>query len=156
MLDKKDSVCYTIQALREQAAHRWPDPLYRGVEQLAARRAHNPEVVGSSPASATIKSPEIARFRDFFLRFSGRKVRRKIRNYLQNRLTHVLTHNRIAPSGQSSIFQNTISSNSEKQRNFQNFLKRKSYDLRVFHSMFKTSPMPTTGTGRGFSSFFVG
>ena len=28
---------------------------YRGVEQLAARRAHNPEVVGSSPASATIK-----------------------------------------------------------------------------------------------------
>ena len=32
---------------------------YRGVEQLEARRAHNPEVVGSSPASATIKSPEI-------------------------------------------------------------------------------------------------
>ena len=29
---------------------------YRGVEQLAARRAHNPEVVGSSPASATIKT----------------------------------------------------------------------------------------------------
>ena len=28
---------------------------YRGVEQLVARRAHNPEVVGSSPASATIK-----------------------------------------------------------------------------------------------------
>ena len=28
---------------------------YRGVEQLEARRAHNPEVVGSSPASATIK-----------------------------------------------------------------------------------------------------
>ena len=28
---------------------------YRGVEQLAARRAHNPKVVGSSPASATIK-----------------------------------------------------------------------------------------------------
>ena len=26
---------------------------YRGVEQLEARRAHNPEVVGSSPASAT-------------------------------------------------------------------------------------------------------
>ena len=26
---------------------------YRGVEQLAARRAHNPEVAGSSPASAT-------------------------------------------------------------------------------------------------------
>ena len=26
---------------------------YRGVEQLAARRAHNPKVVGSSPAPAT-------------------------------------------------------------------------------------------------------
>ena len=32
---------------------------YRGVEQLEARRAHNPEVVGSSPASATIKIPGI-------------------------------------------------------------------------------------------------
>ena len=29
---------------------------YRGVEQLEARRAHNPEVVGSSPATATIKN----------------------------------------------------------------------------------------------------
>ena len=27
---------------------------YRGVEQLVARRAHNPKVVGSSPAPATI------------------------------------------------------------------------------------------------------
>ena len=26
---------------------------YRGVEQLVARRAHNPKVVGSSPPSAT-------------------------------------------------------------------------------------------------------
>ena len=26
---------------------------YRGVEQLVARRAHNPKVAGSSPASAT-------------------------------------------------------------------------------------------------------
>ena len=51
---------------------------YRGVEQLEARRAHNPEVVGSSPASATIKSPEIVRFQDFFLLFKGRKVQRKI------------------------------------------------------------------------------
>ena len=30
---------------------------YRGVEQLVARRAHNPKVVGSSPASATMKKP---------------------------------------------------------------------------------------------------
>ena len=29
---------------------------YRGVEQMVARRAHNPEVAGSSPASATISS----------------------------------------------------------------------------------------------------
>ena len=27
--------------------------IYRGVEQLVARRAHNPKVAGSSPASAT-------------------------------------------------------------------------------------------------------
>ena len=30
--------------------------IYRGVEQLVARRAHNPEVVGSSPSPATKKS----------------------------------------------------------------------------------------------------
>ena len=35
------------------------EKIYRGVEQLAARRAHNPEVAGSSPAAAT-KTPEIA------------------------------------------------------------------------------------------------
>ena len=29
----------------------------RGVEQLVARRAHNPEVVGSSPSPATSKKP---------------------------------------------------------------------------------------------------
>ncbi len=28
---------------------------YRGVEQLVARRAHNPEAAGSSPVPATIK-----------------------------------------------------------------------------------------------------
>ena len=27
--------------------------IYRGVEQLVARRAHNPKVVGSSPSPAT-------------------------------------------------------------------------------------------------------
>ena len=30
---------------------------YRGVEQLVARRAHNPKVVGSSPAPATNTNP---------------------------------------------------------------------------------------------------
>ena len=47
---------------------------YRGVEQLEARRAHNPEVVGSSPASATIKIPGIrAEYRVFpaYLRLNG-------------------------------------------------------------------------------------
>ena len=42
---------------------------HRGVEQLVARRAHNPKVVGSSPASAT----NIAN------RFRYR--RRKVRNH---------------------------------------------------------------------------
>ena len=28
---------------------------YRGVEQMVARRAHNPEVAGSSPVPATIE-----------------------------------------------------------------------------------------------------
>ena len=45
-VDKRELLCYNIQALRECTS-------YRGVEQLEARRAHNPEVVGSSPASAT-------------------------------------------------------------------------------------------------------
>ena len=35
--------------------------IYRGVEQLVARRAHNPKAVGSSPASATIKPSEFLR-----------------------------------------------------------------------------------------------
>ena len=94
---------------------------YRGVEQLEARRAHNPEVVGSSPASATIKSPAIVRFRDFFLRLGAEKIEEKFCEFVKNCLTHVLTHNRIAPSGQSSIFQNTMSTKSEKPRFFQNF-----------------------------------
>ena len=31
-----------------------PDLYHRGVEQLVARRAHNPEVVGSNPSPAII------------------------------------------------------------------------------------------------------
>ena len=42
---------------------------YRGVEQLEARRAHNPEVVGSSPASATIKTTVFSRKTVVFLTF---------------------------------------------------------------------------------------
>ena len=36
----------------------------RGVEQLVARRAHNPKVLGSSPSPATIKA--VAYFRRLF------------------------------------------------------------------------------------------
>ena len=43
--------------------------LYRGVEQLAARRAHTPEVAGSSPAAATRKRGQkrflVKKLRDF-------------------------------------------------------------------------------------------
>ena len=42
---------------------------YRGVEQLEARRAHNPEVVGSSPASATIIAPDFDKKSGAFLTF---------------------------------------------------------------------------------------
>ena len=40
------SLAYNILAVKR---------IYRGVEQLVARRAHNPEAVGSSPTSATKK-----------------------------------------------------------------------------------------------------
>ena len=42
---------------------------HRGVEQLEARRAHNPEVVGSSPASATIKNTGFRKKSGVFLTF---------------------------------------------------------------------------------------
>ena len=35
------------------------------MEQLVARRAHNPKVAGSSPAPATIRSPEYESISDF-------------------------------------------------------------------------------------------
>ena len=44
---------------------------YRGVEQLEARRAHNPEVVGSSPASATIKNTGFRKKFGVFSNFLG-------------------------------------------------------------------------------------
>ncbi len=33
--------------------------LHRGVEQLVARRAHNPKVIGSSPVPATTKDSSV-------------------------------------------------------------------------------------------------
>lgn len=48
---------------------------YRGVEQMVARRAHNPEVGGSSPPSATIKETSFVYQdeRGFFL-LSGKNI----------------------------------------------------------------------------------
>ena len=35
---------------------------YRGMEQLVARRAHNPKVTGSSPVPATLREDALASF----------------------------------------------------------------------------------------------
>lgn len=51
---------------------------YRGVEQLEARRAHNPEVVGSSPASATKIIPDFGKKSGIFLTFWRKMGRSKI------------------------------------------------------------------------------
>ena len=45
-----------------------PQFQYRGVEQLVARRAHNPEVAGSSPVSATRKPPILLRIGGFSIK----------------------------------------------------------------------------------------
>ena len=39
---------------------------------MEARRAHNPEVVGSSPASATIKTPDFDKKSGVFLTFQAK------------------------------------------------------------------------------------
>lgn len=51
MLAFFETMVYNIQALKRCAKIK-----YRGVEQLEARRAHNPEAAGSSPVSATKKN----------------------------------------------------------------------------------------------------
>ena len=66
-VDKQRQAWYNTKALREC-------DLYRGVEQLEARRAHNPEVVGSSPASATIKSTGFRKKSGVFLTFWHKMV----------------------------------------------------------------------------------
>ena len=50
MLDRHPALCY--YNLEPQRGV----PSYRGVEQMVARRAHNPEVAGSSPVPATTKT----------------------------------------------------------------------------------------------------
>ena len=46
---------------------------YRGVEQLVARRAHNPEVVGSNPSPATTEVLKSQDFRTFFCAYATKK-----------------------------------------------------------------------------------
>ena len=69
---------------------RSPAP-YRGVEQLVARRAHNPEVVGSSPTPATIKPSDFESNQTVFSISSSKKLRLVFQPL---RLTHTLTHTR--------------------------------------------------------------
>ena len=52
--------------------------IYRGVEQLAARRAHNPEAAGSSPAAATIKDLKSRDFRSFLSLLAGKSRTQKV------------------------------------------------------------------------------
>ncbi len=53
--------------------------IHRGVEQLAARRAHNPEVGGSSPPPATIEE-----IREGFLFFYGSGGRTYVLSHIYN------------------------------------------------------------------------
>ena len=58
---------------------RSPAP-YRGVEQLVARRAHNPEAAGSSPVSATIKRPVFVGKWDVFFTYKVKIVGDQLEN----------------------------------------------------------------------------
>ena len=83
--------------------------------------AHNPEVVGSSPASATKKVLKSKDFRTFSCALWTEKSREIFCKSAETLLTHILTHNRIALSGQVRIFQNTMSTKLENLRKAQNF-----------------------------------
>ena len=54
-----------VLTLRGWCANIYKLNQYRGVEQLVARRAHNPEVVGSNPSPATTKVLKSQDFRTF-------------------------------------------------------------------------------------------
>ena len=87
---------------------RSPAP-YRGVEQLVARRAHNPEVGGSSPPSATRKAPDFARNRVFYLSESCIFTILKFATFVARgvpwlKSTRIaLFHNRIAASDDAAV-----------------------------------------------------
>ena len=78
--------------------------LQRKVRLIAA---HNPEVVGSSPASAT-KNRRFHHENGGFLNFLRWK------RYGSNLLTHTVTHTPIAYSGQGSIKEKLLATKSEK------------------------------------------
>ena len=80
---------------------------YRGVELLEARRAHNPEVVGSSPASAT-KNRRFHHENGGFPNFLSAK------QYGSNLLTHTVTHITIVYSGQGSTKSLLLATKSQK------------------------------------------
>ena len=56
-------------------------PSHRGVEQLVARRAHNPKVVGSSPAPATKFNP-LPTVGKGFLLFIALTIQKKLKKSL--------------------------------------------------------------------------
>ena len=87
---------------------------YRGVEQLAARRAHNPEVVGSSPASAT-------KNRRFHHENGGFPNFMRLKQYGSNLLTHTVTHTPKAYSGQVSTKGYPLAVTSEKSEKLLKF-----------------------------------
>ena len=58
-LDFALCLCYYEEVSKEDNIAEW--------SSLVARRAHNPKVVGSNPASATTKTPVTARLRAFYI-----------------------------------------------------------------------------------------
>ena len=57
-LSKEHNCCLELHLKKSEPFQKWARKAihknkYRGMEQLVARRAHNPKVVGSSPAPAT-------------------------------------------------------------------------------------------------------
>ena len=58
-------ILFSVLTLYARCANIYRLKKYRGVEQLVARRAHNPEVVGSNPSPATTKVLKSQDFRTF-------------------------------------------------------------------------------------------
>jgi hypothetical protein len=55
---------------------------HRGMEQLVARRAHNPKVIGSSPVPATTTSINACKYRRFDVKRHIKPVQMRDRFYL--------------------------------------------------------------------------